>query len=145
VKPGLNYCKHCGTELSAKDRSANKVSATLPESIIWAMVSVSLGGLALLIGLMAVMKDVLHFSNELIITFTTLSFLLLVVANSVVIWMAVRTRNSAKQAAEKTEPSGVTARELDAAQPHLLSEPMLSVTDHTTRTLDTANSQHKSD
>jgi uncharacterized membrane protein YvbJ len=143
VKPGLNYCKQCGAELGAKDRSADKLSPTTPESIVWAMVSVSLGGLALLIGLMAVMKNVLNFSTELIITFTSLSFLLLIVANGVVIWMAARTRGGTRQAEEKNEPKRITARELDVAQPRVFAEPVLSVTEHTTRELETANLERK--
>ena len=145
VKPGLNYCKRCGAELSAKDRSATPMSPTMPESIIWAIVAISLGGLALLIGLMAVMKNVLNFGTELIITFTALSFLLIGLAFCVVIWMAARTKIGAKQSVEKAEPKGDTVRELDVAQPLAFPEPVLSVTEHTTRGLETANSEHKSE
>ena len=144
VSPGLNYCKTCGAEQGAKERSAIQMSPTMHESVIWAIVSVSLGGLALLIGLMAVMKRVLNFGTELIITFTALSFLLMIVAICVIIWMAVRTKSSAKQPIEKTEPKRETETDLQAARERLLPEPVYTVTEHTTRDLETANRERKS-
>ncbi|HEX5734785.1 MAG TPA: zinc ribbon domain-containing protein [Blastocatellia bacterium] len=145
VNPGLKYCKNCGAEQGAKDRSASQMSATMPESIIWAIVSISLGGLALLIGLMAVMKNVLNFDDGVIIGFTALSFLLLVVALCVVIWMAARTRAGSKQPLEKIEPKRETATDLDAARERLLPEPVYTVTEHTTRDLETANRERRSE
>lgn len=144
VNPGLRYCKSCGAELGAKERSAIQTSPTMAESVIWAIVSVSLGGLALLIGLMAVMKNVLNFGTELIITFTALSFLLIIVAICVIIWMAVHTKNSAKQPVEKPEPKKETEIDLQAARERLLPEPVYTVTEHTTRDLETAKSERKS-
>ena len=145
VNPGLNYCKNCGAELSAKDRIANNASPTMSESVIWAIVSVSLGGLALLIGLMAVMKNVLNFDTELIIAFTGLSFLIIIVAICVIIWESVRTRRSAKQPVEKTESKRETATDLQAARERLLPEPVFTVTEHTTRDLETANRERRSE
>ena len=145
VNPGLNYCKSCGAGLSAKDRGASEPSPTMPESVIWAIVSISLGGLAMIIGLMAVMKNVMNFDNELIITFTALSFLLIIVALCVVIWMAARAKSGAKQPAEKTELKKETAIDLQAARERLLSEPVYTVTEHTTRDLEKANSERRSE
>jgi hypothetical protein len=116
----------------------------MPESVIWAIVSVSLGGLALLIGLMAVMKNVLNFGTALIITFTALSFLLILIAICVIIWMAVRAKSTAKQPIEKTEPKRETETDLRAARERLLPEPVYTVTEHTTRDLETANRERKS-
>jgi hypothetical protein len=116
----------------------------MPESVIWAIVSVSLGGLALLIGLMAVMKNVLNFGTALIITFTALSFLLILIAICVIIWMAVRAKSTAKQPIEKTEPKRETETDLRAARERLLPEPVYTVTKHTTRDLETANRERKS-
>ena len=145
VKPGLKYCKHCGAEVSGKDAGAGTVSPTLHESIIWSIVSISLGGLALLIGLMAVMKNVLNFGNELIITFTALSFLLLLVAICVIIWMAARTRGGSKLVEEKIEAKLDTAKDLEAARARVLPEPAYSVTEHTTRGLEPAGSERKTE
>src|SRR5882724_1195797 len=86
VTPGLSYCNRCGSELTAK-KAAPKNTTQLSESLVWAIVGVSVGGLALIIGLMAVMKNELHFDNQLIVLISLLSFLLLLAAETVFIWL----------------------------------------------------------
>src|SRR4051812_9761659 len=96
VPPGLSYCNRCGAELNAKARSESKLSATYPESLIWATVAVTVGGLAILIGLMAVMKEA-HFDDGLIAGFMGLAFLLLLAAESVFIWLLLRSRKGTQE------------------------------------------------
>src|SRR5262245_50084996 len=77
VKAGLSYCNHCGEEVNTKERKLTKQSDTSFESLIWAIVAVSVGGLAMLIGFAAVLKDVLQFDSGQIMGFIGFAFLML--------------------------------------------------------------------
>jgi uncharacterized paraquat-inducible protein A len=137
--PGLSYCKHCGAELNARGRGAMNASEVLPVSLVWAIVAITVGGIGVIIGLMAVMKEVVHFNEGLIAAFTMLSFLILLVADSVFIRLLLHSRGGAKAATE-TPPQRPTLRELDAAQARGLAAPA-SVIEHTTRTLEPGHSE----
>jgi predicted amidophosphoribosyltransferase len=136
--PGLSYCNRCGAELNAKKSPSTKESG-LTESLVWAIVAVSVGGLGVLIGLMAVMKNELHLSNGMIFIFSLLTFALLLAAESVLIWFLL---NSARQAklreqggSDTYQVMGSTTKELAETRQRYLAEPA-SVTEQTTRTLD---------
>jgi len=110
-------------------------------------VAVSVGGLALLIGLMAVMKNELHFANGLILLFSLLTFILLLGAESVFIWLLLnsqrRARSGENDADEITQLKETTTRELREPAERLLAEPAVSVTEHTTRTLEPVYRERK--
>ncbi|SRR6266480_834981 len=150
VTPGLSYCNRCGAGLSTKsaaNSSAGAKGSQLPESLVWAIVAVSVGGLALLIGLMAVMKNELHFANGLILLFSLLTFILLLGAESVFIWLLLnsqrRARSGENDADEITQLKETTTRELREPAERLLAEPAVSVTEHTTRTLEPVYRERK--
>jgi hypothetical protein len=152
VTPGLSYCNRCGAGLEAKleaKKALDDKGSTLPESLVWATVGVSVGGLAIIVGLMAVMKHELHFANGLIVLFSLLSFALLLAAESVFIWMLLssyrRTRSREKEASDITQLKGTVTRELGEPQERLLGEPGVSVTEHTTRTLEPVYRERKTE
>ena len=145
VKPGSIYCKGCGAEMNATDRDLTKLSPTFPESLVWGLVVVAVGGLAMMIGLMAVLKDVLGFDNELILLISLLGFLLLIGAEGVLIWMVLRFRRGAKERSAPAQPKGVVTNELGDAPARTLPEPQASVTEHTTRALETVISERQAD
>ena len=106
--------------------------------------ALSVGGLAILIGLLAVMQEA-HLGMALYAVFTALSFLILIGANSVFIRLLLRSKRGAYEATEKDQVKGITARELGPTQVGVFLEPGLSVTEHTTRTLEPASSEHKTE
>ena len=132
---GLSYCNRCGAESGAKTRTVPLVPALIPEFLVWAIVGVSVGGLAILVGLIAVMKWS-GFSLGLIALFSMLSFLLLLGAESVFIWMIVRSRSAAKEPSALPQSREFTTKELGERQARALPEPVPSVTEQTTRTLE---------
>jgi predicted amidophosphoribosyltransferase len=147
VAKGLSYCNRCGAKLSgAKGDDASKASGELfPDSLVWAIVSVFIVGFGLTMGLMTMMKNLLDFSQGVIIAFTALSFLLTIAVESMLIWLLLSRRRSVKDmsdAAERLEEQ--TTKELDAAQARALPEPTPSVTEHTTRTFEPIYSERKS-
>jgi predicted amidophosphoribosyltransferase len=138
VAQGLSYCNHCGAKLGgAKGESVTKSPELFPDSLIWAIVSIFVVGLGCIIGLMAVMKDLLNFNTGIILTITLLSFLLMFAVEGVFIWMLLSRRREAKGVGE--------AKELDAAQARALPEPSSSITEHTTRKFEPIYSERKTD
>ena len=138
MTPGLTYCKRCG---------ANKLSQAPIEStlgtgkqteylimLVWAIVAVAVVGVGAPIGLMAVMKEVLHLENGLILGAALLSFLPFLAAEIIFIWLLLRSRSGSGDIARA---KGAPTRELEDTHPRALPEPASSITEHTTHTLDT--------
>jgi hypothetical protein len=138
VAENLSYCNRCGAKL----RSA-EASLTL-DSLVWAIVSLLIAGVGVIIGLMAVMKNVVNFHEGIIIAVTALSFLALLTAEGVLIRMLLGAWRGDRAAAEAVPPKEQKTRELIEAQPRELPEPPPSVTEGTTRAFEPAYSRRKS-
>ncbi len=145
VMPGLSYCNRCGAGLNAREAKAMKRSEVAAEHLVWAIVSVSVGGLGVILALMALMKQALNFSVDLIALFSLLSFLLLIGAESVFIWQLLRSKASAKKAGDITHLNESATRELDAAHGRALPEPAPSVTEQTTRAFEPVSLKRKTE
>jgi uncharacterized membrane protein YvbJ len=146
VTQGLSYCNHCGAKLNgAKSESVTKSSELFPDSLVWAIVSVFVVGLGCIIGLMALMKDLLNFNTGIILTIASLSFLLMFAIEGVFIWMLLSRRRGAKEVRDTEEAKEQVTKELDAAQPRALAEPVPSITEHTTRKFEPVYSERKTD
>jgi hypothetical protein len=137
VTPGLSYCNYCGEKLSgAKSAGIIKSPEVKPETLIGAMVFTFVFGLGAITVLMGVMKAVLHFELGQILFFALLSFLVMLSLEGVFIRLLFRRQRGAEEAGDTGRLKGQATRELDAAQARALSEPMPSVTEHTTRAFD---------
>ena len=130
VTPGLSYCNHCGARLSgAKDDGISKSSEVKPEKLLFFMTAVFVFGLGAIIFLLMALRMVFGPENpHLIISFTLLSFLIMLALEGVFIWMLL----SRKKTQTAKEPG-------EATKARMLPEPALSVTEHTTRTLETVD------
>jgi len=145
VTPGLSYCNHCGAKLTgAKGDDINKSSEVKPETLVGAIAAVFIFGLAAIIGLMAVLKHVFNQADNLglIIFFTLISFLIMLAVESVFIWMLLSRKKGAKEARDTARLEKQGAKELSEAKGRVLPEPAVSVTDHTTRTLEPVDMKH---
>jgi hypothetical protein len=137
VTPGLSYCNYCGEKLGgAKSVSIIKSPEVKPESLVGAMVFTFVFGLGAITVLMGVMKAVLHLEGGQILAFTLLSFLIMLSLEGVFIRLLFRRKRGAQEAGDTVLLKGQATKELDAAQARVLSQPMPSVTEHTTRAFD---------
>lgn len=144
VEAGLTYCNHCGGRLgSAKIEGNGKPTELFPDSLIWAIVTVFIVGLGCLIGLMAVMKDS-NFPQGTILGFCLLILLMTIAVEAVLILMLRRT-NASKLVDNTERLASRKTKELGAARQQGLPEPVPSVTEHTTRTLERNLSERKLD
>ena len=139
VPTSLSYCNRCGAELKPQQSGLTKLSASTLESMIWAIAVVTIVGLGITIGMMALMKQALHFSDPLIIAFTLLTFLSFLGVDAAIIWVLMRLRIGGKESVEKN----LSTKGLDKPAVRVLPEPGVTVTEHTTRTLDRVESDRK--
>jgi hypothetical protein len=137
VAQGLSYCNYCGAKLNGiKGDSLIKSSEVKPELLVYAMVMVFVFGLAAITVLMGVMKAVLDLNVGQILAFTLLSFLIMLALEGVFMRLLLRRKRGPAAAGDTVLLQGQATRELDAAQARGLPEPVPSVTEHTTRTLE---------
>ena len=145
LTPGLSYCNRCGAELGTKDRSTDKPKEAPQEALVWAIVAVTVVGLGGLIGLMAVMKESLHFNDVPIIAFSLLFFLTFLGVDIVFIRLLLRSMSAARYPEGVTQQKARSTNELIDAKPRALSEQAASITEHTTRTMDPVHIERKTE
>lgn len=144
VAPGLSYCSHCGAVLSGpRTNNEHKPTELFPDSLVWAIVSVFVVGLGGTIGLMAVMKDARAFDPGQILGLSFMSFVTMLAVEAVLIYLLLSRRGESKEEGGKSKIKSTTVRDLGVATERALPEPSLSVTDHTTRTLEPAYRERK--
>jgi hypothetical protein len=143
VIQGLNYCKNCGARVNgAKVDEADKLSESSFNLLVTAVLSIPIAGLGIIIGLMSVMKDKLGFSNELIGAVVAGAFLLLFTSETALIWLLiqrtkiVRKTDDNSRLKDSAQLPEVVIKGLDAAKTRELAEPIPSVIENTTRSLE---------
>lgn len=144
VSPSLSYCNRCGAEVNVKERSSDKRSEAPQETLVFLLAAVTIFGIGVVIGLMAVMKEVVQFNNDLILGFTVLSFLVLMGIDGVITWLLLRPRRDAREYF-RAQQKALTTNELAESTARVLSEPTFSVTDHTTHTLEAADRKRQTE
>ena len=123
----------------AKDDGVSRRAELFPDSLVWAIVSVFVVGLGCVIGLMAVMKNY-GLNDGLVIAFSLLIFLLMLVVESVFIWLLLSRKKEVREAGRLNEQM---TKELGAAQVRALPEPAASVTEQTTRAFEPVYSERR--
>lgn len=145
VAQNLSYCHRCGAKvIGATDESINQPAELFPESLVWAIVSVFIVGLGAIIGLMAVMKEVVGFNLSIILAVTVVSFLLMLAVEGVLIWLLLHGKKGAKEVNDAQRLKEQATKELGAAQPRALPDPVPSVTEHATRAFEPSYRERES-
>jgi hypothetical protein len=139
VPPNLSYCNRCGSDLRAAEQDLAKSSALSQDALVWALVAVTTVGLCAVVALMVIMKEILHFNNGLIIGFSFLTFLSFLIIDAVFIWKLLQSKRPNADELSQLQQSAI--KELGMASARTLAEPVSSVTDHTTRTLEPVESR----
>jgi hypothetical protein len=141
VNPGLSFCNHCGARVAGKTEDG---VGRIPESsfnlLVIALIGVPIAGIGVIIGLLTVMKKELGFGEEMIGVIVLMSFILLLIAELGLIWLLRHHTKMSKRSNEPQQPAlpqtpDVVIKGLPESQMQPI-QPMQSVTEHTTRTLD---------
>jgi len=144
INQGLNYCKNCGARVNGRNiDEADKLSESSFNLLVAAILSIPIAGLGIIIGLMSVMKEKLGFSNESIIALVFGAFILLFVSEVALIWLLIqRNRIVRRKTGDDSRPQDdarlpeVVIKGINPAKTRELVEPMPSVVDETTRSLE---------
>ena len=140
VASELSFCNRCGTVLN-KDRTGIRESG-LAGSLITGVVLVAILGLGIMCGGAIALKKGGEFSGDLVALFMIFSFALVGFVELFLVRQLSRVLASGNkqelmgQPKPLFQPAVVPASEVRAAHMRTLSEPIPSVTENTTRTLE---------
>ena len=139
VVAGLSYCNHCGFKLNGTTSDGIKSSEVKPELLVSAMVGLFILGLVAIAILIGVLKQVAGFDPPILLAITMFSFMLMIMVEGILIWLLLSGRKVKKEISDTNRLNEQSTKELYTAPAQILSEPTfqpISVTDHTTRTLE---------
>lgn len=135
ITPGLSFCNRCG--MSLKERSGDSKSPIPIIALVVAMIVVAIAAMGLLLGGPIALKREGQFGEELIVLFMFLTFLITAFTEIFLYRQLSRLTAQPKLSATPPVPLAATAPgEYYAPQPRSLAEPLPSVTENTTRTLE---------
>ena len=132
----MKYCNYCGAQLvSMKDASETKLYEKRMDSEMEGLFWISVLGIALILGGMVLMKKV-QFSDWLIIAYMILSSAAFIAYFALGVWQVRRLAKTSKRAESLIDVAPAETSELDPVKALASHEPLPSVTEHTTRTLE---------
>jgi hypothetical protein len=145
ASPNLTYCKQCGAKLKAeKGDSLVKTTEVRADGMIMsAMVGLFILSLPAISLLILVLKNGLGLNRGEILPFVILSFIIMLLLEGVLFWQLSFRKRSTEGSGGTERVKGQTTRELGEAKARVLPEPPLSVTEHTTNLLETADRDHQ--
>ena len=133
LPPGLSYCNRCGTSLSRDRESSHLTTRALTSSIV----IVALVGLLIMMGGAIVLRKGGDLNNDAVGMFMVLCFLIIGMVELLLLRQLSRATGGATQRpAELPSQYPPIGPELQATTARALNEPLTSVTDNTTRTLE---------
>lgn len=145
IAPGLSFCNRCGTSLKERSSSSEFKSPAAIAALVVAMVLVAVSAMGLLLGGPIALKREGQFGEELIVLFMFLTFFISAVTE--ILLYRQLSRLTAQPKITFTQPAPLHAAppaEYYAPQPQprslgearTVAEPLPSVTENTTRTLE---------
>ena len=148
LSQALSYCNRCGANLSlVKDQGGTKAPGKAIDDVMGSMIVTAIPILGIILGALVLMKKG-HIAEELGIAFVILSALTLLVLEVIFVGQLRRLNKGVQEAGGTAQPKDFKTEELGAGSVRSLAapvEPMPSVTEQTTRTLEPIYSEHKAD
>jgi hypothetical protein len=131
LAPGLSYCNRCGNSLKERDNSKNTGAIS---AFLTAITLLGIVGLGIILGGVLALKNEAHLGDDLIGLFMLMVFSIVGITEFLLIRQLSRLTGSAEKRraiSERPVPNELRPPNLTA-----LPEPMPSVTENTTRTLE---------
>lgn len=144
VASNLRFCNRCGDELNVNDKRVTRHIDASQESLVWALAVVTIAGLGAMIGMMAVMTEVVHFNIGLTMAFSLLVLATVLGVDGVIISLLLKSRRRS-DAGLPVSQRDLTTNELQGSKANALPEPAFGITDHTTHTLDAVERNRRSE
>jgi hypothetical protein len=139
VTPGLSYCNRCGTSL--KEPEAIPRNTGLMSIIVIAMTLVGLGGLGILLGGAAVLRTGANLPPDLIAVFMLFCFLIVIMTEFALVRNLSKLVSSSSEKHKHLPAAKSIPPDLRLPQATPFGEPVSSVTENTTRTLEYSRRQ----
>jgi len=137
LTPGLSYCNRCGASL--KERSVSKSNA-IP-AFLTAITLIAIAGLGIMLGGALAMKRDADMAQEIVGFFMLFTFIIVVVTEILLVRQLSRLTGSAERPEPPPAPAFVPPPEARALPARAPGEPIPSVTENTTRTLEYSRNQ----
>lgn len=131
IAPGLSFCNRCGANL--KDRSSN-TSTTIP-AYLTAVTVIGVIGLGIMLGGAMVLRKEAQLESDLVGIFMLFTFLIVGTIELMLLRQLSRLVGS-RDEQRSISPPAHQVHELRQANVAALAEPLTSVTENTTRTLE---------
>ena len=131
LAPGLSYCNRCGNSLKERDNSKNTGAIT---AFLIAITLLGIAGSGIILGGALALKNEAHLGDELVGLFMLMVFAIVGMTEFLLIRQLSRLTGSAE--ARKSISAHPAPNELRPPNLASLPEPMPSVTENTTRTLE---------
>lgn len=142
IAQGLSFCNRCGTGLRERGERGNSKSTAAIVALVTAMVVVALATMGLMLGGPIALKKEGAFDEELIVLFMFLIFFTSAFTEIFLYRQLGRLTSATSKTLALPTPT-VMPTEFRAPQPLSLAEPVGSVTENTTRTLDYAREERR--
>ena len=138
INDKLNYCKNCGAKIAKEEE---ETPSSMMGSMLYSTTFIALGGFGILIGLVSVLlkngfdqKGIMLIAVVYLAALSAICYMLLSQLPKLIDVKLNRKQESAPPESEGYQPPQLFAK--STAQLEEQRETVMSVTDHTTRTLD---------
>ena len=136
LTPGLSYCNRCGASL--KERSESK--STIP-AFLTAITLIAMAGIGIMLGGALTLRKDGDMPNEIVGFFMFFTFIIVVLTEVLLVRQLSRLTGNAERAVTTPASSFAPAPEARALPARAPGEPLPSVTENTTRTLEYSRNQ----
>jgi uncharacterized paraquat-inducible protein A len=139
LEQALSYCNHCGADLGKlKVEDQAGTTAMAIDTLLWVIVGTTITLLGMALGALVLIKNG-AINERLGMAFVILTFVSLVVAEGVLVWRLLHLNRGAKEIRSVSQLHDLRTEEPDPLITRALQEPLepvSSVTEQTTRTLE---------
>jgi len=136
IGQGLSFCNRCGASL--KDRSDSRTGAIT--AFLTAITLIGVIGLGIMVGGALTLRRVADLNQDLVGLFLLMTFLITCITEVLLVKQLSRITGEKSQPALRSGHAPAAPSELPPAQMRALAEPVASVTENTTRTLEYSRS-----
>jgi hypothetical protein len=140
----LSYCNHCGADLSTlKVQDHGGTTGTAIDTLLWVIVGTTITFLGMALGALVLIKNG-AINERLGMAFVILTFVSLLVTEGVLVWRLLHLNRGSEEIRSVPQLSDVIAGEPDPLSTRALQEPLdpvSSITEETTRTLEPSYSK----
>ena len=135
LAPGLSYCNRCGMSLKERTETSSGGGGVVTPYLT-AIAIIAVGGVSLLLGGAIALKNGAQLPVDIIGIFMLMTFLIVSVVELFLCRKLSRIIRSSEKTQSLAPPTAAPQMDFRAPQPRALAEPLPSVTENTTRTLE---------